>query len=47
MGSSRGSVERTRDIEEDVVEVEDEDGKAGWEGRVTKGVGGACNVRMT
>ena len=36
-----------RDVEEDVVEIEDDDGKAGWEGRVTKGVGSACSVRMT
>ena len=47
MGSSRGSEERMRDVEEDVVEVEDDNGKAGWEGRVTKGIGGACDMRMT
>ena len=47
MGSSRGSEERMRDVEEDVVEVEDDDGKAGWEGRMTKGIGGACDMRVT
>jgi len=36
-----------RDVEEDVVEVENDDGKADWEGRVTKGVGSACSVGMT
>ena len=47
MGSSRGSEERMRDVEEDVVEVEDDNGKARWEGRVTKGIGGACDMRVT
>ena len=36
-----------RDVEEDVVEVEDDNGKACWEGRVTKGIGGACDMRVT
>jgi hypothetical protein len=34
-----------RDVEEGVVDVEEDDCEAGWEGRMGECIGGTCTVR--